>query len=155
MSYSTNFQNIAIQLDTLIQENTHKRIHISAPKQHCISMSISRIGLFRTGGIDVDLISLSKTGALFHNSHHALHKSQNQDMTIVLSLRDKHFMYEAYVVQVNSTNNLYGIKFNQSVDALDEYLLTQCHLCSYFHVKVCPYSHEKVTILEDVWLHLT
>lgn len=97
-------------------------IRLSVSKQQHISISIERIGLFKTGGINVKLISISKTGALFNTSHHSLLKSLGKDMTIELSVNGKCFEHEAHIIRQDAPNNLYGIKFHQFLEVIDDYL---------------------------------
>lgn len=145
MSNFSDFHNISAQFDKLIRENVHTEMRIPLSKKHRVFMSIARIGLFRTGGIDVELVSISKFGALFNTTHHALLKSQGKDMTVELSLNGKYFEYEAHVVQLDSINNLYGVKFSNLLEAIDDYLAE-------FHL----HPHHNEDILKDgsVWLHL-
>ncbi len=97
-------------------------VRLPVSKQQHISVSIERIGLFKTGGINVKLISISKTGALFNTSHHSLFKSLGKDMTIELSLNGKRFEHEAHIIRQDAPNNLYGIKFHQCLEVIDDYL---------------------------------
>ncbi len=120
----SSFTNMSARFDTLIGNEQRLDIRIPISNKHHVFVSISRIGLFKTGGINVELVSLSKSGALFSSSHHLFFKSLGKTMTIELSLNGKCFEYEAHVVRQDNINNLYGIKFNQSiVDAIENYLI--------------------------------
>jgi hypothetical protein len=145
MPHFADFHNISAKFDTLIQDNLHSEMRVPVSEKHHISMSITRIGLFKTGGINVELVSISKFGALFNTSHHALLNSQNQDMTIELSLNGKHFKYDAHVVQQDSINNFYGIKFEHSIEAIDDYLTEHC---------IRPRRAEEFSNISSVWLDL-
>ena len=125
MPHFASFNNIYAQFDSLIHDNRqHSEIHIPVSSKHYISASISRIGLFKTGGINVELVSINKSGALFSTPHHSLIKSLEKDITIELQLSGQHFEYEAHVVRQDSINNLYGIKFTESIEAVDKYLVS-------------------------------
>ena len=113
MSKFADFHNISARLDTLIRNNTNKGMRVPISNKHLIFMSISRIGLFKTGGIEVDLVSISKFGALFICSHHALHKAKDKNLMMELVLNDKRFQYQAHIVSQDDINNktylLFGI----------------------------------------------
>ena len=139
-----DFHDISAKFDILIQDNVHTEMRVPVSKKHPIFMSIARIGLFKTGGINVELVSISKFGALFITSHHAL-KSQDKDMTIELSLNGRHFKYDAHVVQQDSINNFYGIKFEHSIEAIDNYLTEH---------RIHPRCVEEVSNTSSIWLDL-
>lgn len=144
MSKFADFHNISARFDTLIRDNALTKVNMPLSKKHHISMSITRVGLFRTGGIDVNLVSISKFGALFSSTHHALHKPHCQNMVVELMLNGKYFEYEAHIVQQDNINNFYGIKFEQPFEAIEEYLIE-------FHLH--PHSSDSMQI-GSVWLHL-
>lgn len=145
MSKFSDFHNISARLDMLIRDNTNKEMRVPISNKHLIFMSISRIGLFKTGGIAVDLVSISKFGALFTCPHHALHKAKDKNLTIELVLNDKRFQYQAHIVSQDNINNFYGIKFEQSVEAIEDYLI---------EFRLHPYHHENVSDIGAVWLEL-
>lgn len=123
MPHFADFQNISERFDALIRDEAYKEdMRIPVSNNHNIFMSITRIGLFKTGGIHVELVSISKFGALFSSNHHSLLKCVGKDMTVELSLDGKYFQYEAHIVQQDSINDLYGIKFNQQIESVDNYL---------------------------------
>ncbi len=120
----SDFTNMSARFDTLMGNEQRVDVYIPISNKHHVFASISRIGLFKTGGITVELVSLSKSGALFATPHHLFLKSLGKTMTIELSLNGKCFEYEAHVVRQDSINNLYGIKFNQSIiEAIENYLI--------------------------------
>ena len=145
MSRFADFHNISAQFDALIHTNSNKGMRVPISKKYHIFMSISRINLFKTGGIDVNLASISKFGALFSCAHHALHDAKNKNLRleIELLLDDKLFKYEASVVSEDNINNFYGIKFDQVVDAIDHYLIE-------YHLH--PYYKNDISQMEAVWL---
>lgn len=145
MSKFADFHNISARLDTLIQNNINKEMRVPISNKHLIFMSISRIGLFKTGGIEVDLVSISKFGALFTCAHHALHNAKNKDFTMELVLNDKRFQYQAHIVSQDNINNFYGIKFEQSADVIEDYLI---------EFRLHPYHQENVSDIGAVWLEL-
>lgn len=148
MSQFTDFHNISAQFDALIHANSNKEMYVSVSKKHPIFMSISRIDLFRTGGIDVDLVSISQFGALFRCPHHALHDSKNKNLRceIELLLGDKRFQYEAHIVSEDNINNFYGIKFEQPVEAIVHHLMEyQLH----------PHYNNDMPQLSTAWLQIT
>lgn len=136
MAKFADFHNISARFDTLIRDNTLTKVNIPFPQKPHISMSITRIGLFRTGGIDVNLVSISKFGALFSSTNHILHKPHYKSMMIELILNGKHFEYEAHLVQQDNINNFYGIKFEQSIE---------------FNF---PLYHDNILQTDLVWLNL-
>jgi hypothetical protein len=143
MSNFASFNDIAAQFDSLINDNQHADVRIPVSSKHHISLSISRIGLFKTGGIGVKLMSLNKAGALFSTPHHSLVVSK--DITIELAINGRHFQYEAHIVQQDTINNLYGIKFEQSLEAIDEYLL---------EIDIHSRRDENFPKVSSVWLDL-
>lgn len=145
MSKFADFHNISARLDTLIRNNTNKGMRVPISNKHLIFMSISRIGLFKTGGIEVDLVSISKFGALFICSHHALHKAKDKNLMMELVLNDKRFQYQAHIVSQDDINNFYGIKFEQAVEAIEDYLIE-------FHLH--PYYSDDIPQIGAVWLEL-
>lgn len=145
MSKFADFHDISARFDTLIRDNALTKVNVPLSKKHHISMSITRIGLFRTGGIEVNLVSISKFGALFSSTHHSLHKPHCQNMVVELSLNGKCFEFEAHIVQQDNINNFYGIKFEQSFEAIEDYLLE-------FHLH--PYYNDDMLQMGSVWLHL-
>ncbi len=119
----SDFNDMSAKFDNLIKrEDSRSDIRISISSKHHIFASITRIGLFKTGGIDVELVSISRSGALFSSAHHSFPKSLGKDLVIELSLNGKDFAHKACVVRKDTINNLYGIKFEQSVEAIDDYL---------------------------------
>lgn len=142
----SSFTNMSARFDTLIENEQRVDVRIPISNKHHVFASISRIGLFKTGGITVELVSLSKSGALFSTSHHSLVKSLSKTMTIELSLNGKCFKYEAHVVRQDSINNLYGIKFNQSIiDAIENYLI---------ELNIFPHYGLNTPKACSVWLNL-
>lgn len=125
MSHFASFNNISAQFDSLIKNEHRADVHIPVSSKRHISASITRIGLFKTGGINVELVSMSKSGALFSSTHHSftLLESIGNDMTIELSLDGQCVEYEANMVRQDAINNLYGIKFNEHVEEMDDYLV--------------------------------
>jgi hypothetical protein len=147
MSRFTDFHNISAQFDALINTNSNKETRVPISKKHHIFMIISRIDVFKTGGIDVELVSISKHGALFGCNHHALHnaKEKNLCIEIELLLNDKCFQYESHIVSQDNINNFHGIKFEQTVEAIEHYLIEyQLH----------PYYSEEIPKNSAVWLQL-
>jgi hypothetical protein len=145
MSKFADFHDISARFDTLIRDNALTKLNVPLSKKHHIAMSITRIGLFRTGGIEVNLVSISKFGALFSSKHHSLHKPHCQNMVVELSLNGKCFEFEAHIVQQDNINNFYGIKFEQPFEAIEDYLLE-------FHLH--PYYNDDMLQMGSVWLHL-
>lgn len=145
MPHFASFNNISAQFDSLINDNRHADVRIPVSSKHHISASISRIGLFKTGGICVDLVSISKSGALFNTSHHSLLKSLGKDMTIELKLNGRGFEYDAHIVRQDAINNLYGIKFTQSIEAVDAYLAS---------LNIHPHYGLNMQLASSVWLDL-
>ncbi len=146
MPHFASFNNISAQFDSLIHDNHHAEIlHIPVSSKHNISASINRIGLFKTGGIDIELVSINKSGALFSTPHHSLIKSLEKDITIELQLNGQHFEYEAHVVRQDTINNLYGIKFTESIEAIDTYLAS---------LNVHPQHELNMSPDSSVWLDL-
>jgi hypothetical protein len=145
MPHFASFNNISAQFDSLISDNQHADVRIPVSSKHPISASISRIGLFKTGGISIDLVSVSKSGALFNTSHHSLLKSLGKDMSIELKLNGRYFEYEANIVRQDAINNLYGIKFTQSVEAVDSYLAS---------LNVHSHYGLNMPLASSVWLDL-
>jgi hypothetical protein len=125
MPHFESFSNISAKFDSLIKNENRVAVRIPVSEKRHISASITRIGLFKTGGIDVELVSISKSGALFRSTHHSftLVESLGKDMTIELSLDGEFFEYEANIVRQDTINDLYGVKFNQHVEAMDDYLV--------------------------------
>jgi hypothetical protein len=113
----------SFRLNALRANGRHVGVHLPVSKQQHISISIERIGLFKTGGIDVKLVSINKSGALFSTPHHSLLKSLGKDMTIELSVNGKFFEHEAHIIRQDANNNLYGIKFKQSLEVIEDYLV--------------------------------
>ncbi|MDD5228209.1 MAG: PilZ domain-containing protein [Methylococcales bacterium] len=135
----------SFRLNALRDNRRHVGVRLPVSKQQHISVSIERIGLFKTGGIDVELVSISKSGALLNTAHHALLKSLGKDMTIELSLNGKRFEHEAHIIRQDATNNLYGIKFKQSLEVIDDYL---------FRLNI-PFNHAlNIPRSNSVWLDL-
>jgi hypothetical protein len=145
MPHFASFNNISAQFDSLINDNQCAEVRIPVSSKHHISASISRIGLFKTGGISVDLVSISKSGALFNTSHHSLLKSSGKDMSIELMLNGRCFEYEAHIVRQDAINNLYGIKFTQPIKAVDAYLAS---------LNTQPHYGLNMPLTSSVWLDL-
>lgn len=143
MPHFANFNNISAQFDSLINDDQHANVRIPVSSKHQISLSISRIGLFKTGGIAVKLVSLNKAGALFSTSHHSLVVSK--DITIELSINGRYFQHQAHIVQQDTINNLYGIKFEQSLETLDEY---------FSEIDIHSRRDENFPKVSSVWLDL-
>ena len=118
----TDLTNVSAKFDELLREEARADVRISVSNKHHILASITRLGLFKTGGIAVELVSLSQSGALFNSAHHSFPKSLGKDVQIEIFLNGKHFEHEARVVRQDTINNLYGIKFTQSLEAIDDYL---------------------------------
>jgi hypothetical protein len=139
----TNFR-----LNALANNAKRSDIRISIPKEHPIFASfasIERIGLFNTGGIPVELVSISKHGALLNTAHHSFIKSFGKELTVKLFLNGKCFSYQAVVVRQDAINNLYGIKFSQSVEAIDNYLT---------ELNIYPCYGLSAPTVSSVWLDL-
>lgn len=142
----SDFTNMSARLDTLIGQEQRVDIRIPISNKHHIFASITRVGLFKTGGISVELVSINKSGALLCTSHHALRKSLGKTMTIELSLGGKYFEHEAHIVRLDSINNLYGIKFHQSIiEAIENYLV---------EFNICPHYGVNTPKACSVWLNL-
>ncbi len=118
----SNFTDMSARFDELLKEDARADVRIPISKKHHIFASITRLGLFKTGGIAIELMSLSRSGALFNSVHHSFPKSLGKNVLIELSLNGKHLEHEACIVRQDTINNLYGIKFSQSLDAIDDYL---------------------------------
>lgn len=145
MSRFKDFNNMSARLDSLIQDEKRLQLKIPLSHRHHVFMSISRIGLFRTGGIDVELVSLSKSGALFSSTHHLFSKALRKNITVNLILNGRQFKYEAHIVQEDAINDLYGIKFDEPLHVLDDYL----H--EFFIHPHIEYAQE----IGSVWLHFS
>lgn len=145
MSHFPDFNNMSARFDSLIQDEKRVQLKIPLSQRHHVFMSISRIDLFKTGGIDVELVSLSKSGALFSSVHHLFSKSFGKNITVNLALNGRHFEYDAHIVQEDAINDLYGIKFDESLHALDDYLRE-------FHIH--PH-HEYAHEIGSIWLHFS
>jgi hypothetical protein len=136
---------MSARLDSLINNEKRLRITIPLSHKHHIFMSISHIDLFRTGGISVALVSLSNSGALFSSAHHLFCNSLGKNITIELALNGKHFQFAAHIVQEDVINDLYGIKFEESLQIIDDYLFE-------FHIH--PH-HEYAQKINSIWLHFS
>jgi hypothetical protein len=143
MPHFPDFNNMSARMDSLIDDQKRINMRIPVSRKHHISMSISRIGLFKTGGIVVKLVSLNKAGALFSTVHHSLVVSK--DITIELSLNGRRFKYNAHIVQQDLINNLYGIKFEQSLEVITDYLE---------EFKIYPHYDETAPKTSSIWLDL-
>lgn len=119
----SDFNDMSTKFDNLIKkEDSRADIRIPVSRKHHIFASITRVGLFKTGGIAIELVSLSRSGALFNSAHHSFPKSLGKNVIVELSLNGKHSEHSASVVRQDTINNLYGIKFSQSLEAMDDYL---------------------------------
>jgi hypothetical protein len=72
-------------------------------------------------------------------------KSLNKDISIELQLNGRYFEYEAHIVRKDIINNLYGVKFTQAVDIIDDYLAS---------LNIHPHYGLNMPLASSVWLDL-